>query len=97
MIDISSINFYKLIKQIKRTCYKCSKPLYFHQFMFGFHNKSQREHFTLDMLLEIWENPIFVIECCSCFFSLNFHDEIERIANVIRERRKDIPGEFISW
>lgn len=97
MIEIKSINFYKLIEQTKRTCYKCGEPLYFHQFMFGLHNSGQRKHFTVDMLIEIWRNPIFVIECCDCFFGLKFSEEIERIANFIRTRREFRDGELISW
>ena len=53
-----------------RKCYKCGAKMYWGSFISGFHTRVLREHFTYDMLCEIWENPIFVIPCCSCFIGI---------------------------
>ena len=52
-----------------RECYMCYRKIYWTTFMIGSHNKVQREHFTYEILKEIWGNPIFILQCCECFFS----------------------------
>ena len=92
------INFYKL-EQTKRECYICSKPMYIHQFLFGFHNKAQRKRFTCEELCEIWTNPIYIIPCCECFYGDYYPlEEIKRLANIIKERKNATEKSgLISW
>ena len=89
-----------------RQCYTCGKIMHYRNFILGAHNKVQREHFTYEMVPEIWDNPIFVIKCCDCFYGKNHAiAEIERIGNLIklgreiREAmiRKKKRIELISW
>jgi len=88
---------YKVLEYKIRECYKCGKKMLWASFMIGWHNKVQRENFTHDELCEIWGNDIYIIQCCDCFFGKRSPlEEIERLANVIKERKK-IARELVSW
>ena len=80
-----------------RQCYTCGDIMHYRNYLIGSNCKVQREHFTYEMIKEIWNNSIFVIKCCKCFFDPKefvIH-EIERIANIIKKRRKKMG--LISW
>lgn len=63
-----------------RKCFTCGERLGFH----GFHIAvlSQETKAFDDLIEEMWENPIFVIECCKCYGYRTIADYVEkRIAN----------------
>ena len=77
-----------------RRCFTCLKLMHYRNFVVGNHNHVQREHFTSEMIKEIWENPIFVIKCCRCFYGEEYiTEQIERLANAVKRMKK----ELISW
>ena len=77
-----------------RRCFTCGEILHYRNFILGSHNKVQREHFTSEMIKEIWDNPIFVLKCCDCFYSKEARIErIERLAKIVKKMKK----ELISW
>lgn len=49
-----------------RLCYKCGFKLNYIDFITSIHAQGIREMFTLELLWEIWKNPIFILQCCSC-------------------------------
>jgi len=80
---------YKDLNLKVRKCCKCSSEMHWATFVMGHHNKVQREHFTHEMLKEIWANDIFVIKCCECYNRPFFTKEfIEMCEKAKRKRRK---------
>ncbi len=56
-----------------RECYICGEKLYWKGFISPESIRERMENkkkFGLDFLIEIWKNPIFVLECCWCFNGL---------------------------
>jgi len=54
------------LNEIPRFCFKCGGVLNY----FDFHISASTKHkkiFKLEILEEIWENPIFVLLCCRCY------------------------------
>lgn len=47
-----------------RFCYICGRKMDWGNF---FANGLRKDGFNLEMLEEIWRNPIFILECCWCF------------------------------
>ena len=49
-----------------RECYICGFNLNYINFIITIHLSGKREMFTSELMWEIWSNPIFILECCSC-------------------------------
>ena len=49
-----------------RQCYECGKKI----FQGSFYLQGWVKGVKLDILDMIWENPIFVIKCCECFYNI---------------------------
>jgi len=84
--------------KLERRCYKCGRALFYR----GFYKKASfwniPNGFEREIIEEMWENPIFVLECCWCFKDVSFADlptnvremmnRLDRVANMIRENRE---------
>lgn len=74
-----------------RRCFTCGSIIHYRNFAIGSHNKVQREHFTFEMIKEIWENPIFVINCCKCYYGKEFGlRQVEILANIVKKVKGQI-------
>ena len=70
------VNLAKLYKFycIERNCYKCGKVMHLtdfiapllHQQFFLLKKVKAFKKLGIELLAEIWGNPIFVINCCKC-------------------------------
>lgn len=58
--------------QIVRRCYKCGRKIYYR----GFYRKACFWNvpigFEKELIEEIWENPMFILECCYCFAGFSY-------------------------
>ena len=71
-----------------RQCFTCGCIIHYRNFILGSHNKVQREHFTSEMIKEIWDNPIFVLKCCKCFYgNESYIEQIERLAKIVKKMK----------
>lgn len=55
------------LELIPRMCYICGRDLNWREFLQSAHAFGRIADFGMDLLKEIWENDIFILQCCSCF------------------------------
>ena len=66
-----STNKLREIELKVRKCYKCGRSMHWHDFVNGNLRGSPENYFGFDMLLLIWGNPIFIIQCCWCYSGIS--------------------------
>ena len=57
---------FEIIQTKLRHCHTCDRIMKYGEFIHSAHISGIRSILGLDMLKEIWENDIFVIQCCAC-------------------------------
>ena len=69
---MSSINKLREVSLKVRRCYKCGRRMHWIDFVGGNFHALPGNYFDFDMLLLIWGNPIFIIQCCWCYHAPAF-------------------------
>ena len=89
---------FRRLWKLERRCCSCGRKIYYR----GFYKKAcfwnVPNGLEREMIEEIWENPIFVLECCYCFAGLTREimpasirqsiNQLERLAKEIRKIRE---------
>ena len=67
-----------------RHCFSCNKEIKIFSYYMMTHLSLYKRRFGSKLMIEIWDNPIFVINCCDCHSKIN-------IGRVLRKRLEQRP------